>query len=86
LPDLHSSTTAYIALQNLYKAQYQADLARFKELLAGVLEGLGLPPDAIPDEEVEGFVKNTGGMAIVKGRPLRESKEAKGLLAEAISE
>jgi hypothetical protein len=32
------------------------------------------------------FVKNTGGVAIVKGRPLRESKEAKGLLAEAISE
>jgi amyloid beta precursor protein binding protein 1 len=83
---MHSSTNSFIALQNLFKGQYIADLERFRGLLSDVLAGLGLSADAIPDDEVEGFVKNTGGVAIVKGRPLRESKEVKGLLPKAIGE
>ncbi|KAK4684019.1 NEDD8-activating enzyme E1 regulatory subunit, partial [Tremellales sp. Uapishka_1] len=86
LPDMHSSTTSYIALQNLYRAQAATDLQQFKSLLAGVLQQVGLPVDAIPTEEIEGFVKNAGGVGIVKGRPLRESKEARGGLREVLAE
>ncbi|WVQ97631.1 hypothetical protein IAU59_004745 [Kwoniella sp. CBS 9459] len=86
LPDMHSSTTSYIALQNLYKAQYQTDLARFRELLSGVLAKIGLPEDSIPVEEVEGFVKNVGGVGIIKGRALRDSKEGKGAIESEVAD
>ncbi|ODN77962.1 hypothetical protein L202_05055 [Cryptococcus amylolentus CBS 6039] len=81
LPDMHSSTESYVALQNMYKAQHQADLAKFKELLAQVLEKVGLPVESVPADEVEGFVRNVGGVGIIKGTSLRESKDGKGLLA-----
>ncbi|WVF70271.1 hypothetical protein IAT40_005060 [Kwoniella sp. CBS 6097] len=86
LPDMHSSTTSYIALQNLYKAQYQADLARFRSLLSEVLGKIGLAEDSIPIEEVEGFVKNIGGVGIIRGRALRESKEGAGAIQTEIAE
>ncbi|ORY29355.1 hypothetical protein BCR39DRAFT_532469 [Naematelia encephala] len=90
LPDMHSSTTSYVALQNLYKAQYRADLEKFKGYLAQTLSSLGLPVDAIPDDEIEGFVKNSGGVNVIKGRALRESKEVQGgvraLIADSFSE
>lgn len=76
LPDMHSSTTAYITLQNLYKEQHRADLAEYRVILTSTLSGLGLPADAIPDDEIETFVKNSSAVAIVKGAPLRDSKEA----------
>ncbi|WWD09605.1 hypothetical protein V865_007733 [Kwoniella europaea PYCC6329] len=86
LPDMHSSTTSYVHLQNLYKKEYQSDLARFKSLLAEVLQKIGLEDGTIPDEEVEGFVKNVGGVGIIKGTPLRERKEGKGLIAQSIAD
>jgi len=81
---MHSSTTAYIALQNLYKDQHKSDLAKFRTILASVLDEVGLPADAIPDDELEGFVKNSSAVAIIKGTPLRESKEGGARLKEAI--
>ena len=84
LPDMHSSTTSYIALQNLYKAQHLADLAAYRSLLRKVLEKVGLSGDAIPEEEVEGFVKGSGGVSIINGSALRERKEIKGSLRELI--
>nr|XP_019049437.1 amyloid beta protein binding protein 1 [Kwoniella bestiolae CBS 10118]OCF28367.1 amyloid beta protein binding protein 1 [Kwoniella bestiolae CBS 10118] len=86
LPDMHSSTTSYVHLQNLYKKEYQTDLARFKQLLSEVLGNIDLEDGTIPDEEVEGFVKNVGGVGIIKGTPLRASKEGKGLITEQIKE
>ncbi|WWD17675.1 hypothetical protein CI109_102116 [Kwoniella shandongensis] len=86
LPDMHSSTTSYVSLQNLYKAQFQEDLSTFQSLLTNVLTGVGLPEDAIPQEEVEGFVKNVSGVGIIKGSPLRVSREGKGKLQDEIAE
>ncbi|WVN89131.1 uncharacterized protein L203_104347 [Cryptococcus depauperatus CBS 7841] len=83
LPDMHSSTVSYVALQNLYKAQFQTDLTRFKALLNENLRKIGLSEDSIPDDEVQGFVKNVGGVGIVRGTALKESKEnSDGLLSE----
>jgi len=72
---MHSSTTAYIALQNLYKDQHRSDLAEYKSVLAAVLERLGMSADIIPEEEVESFVKNSSAVAIIKGASMRESKQ-----------
>lgn len=82
---MHSSTASYITLQNLFKSQYQSDLVTFNSLLTVVLQEVGLPEDAISDEEVEGFVRNCAGVAIVKGQPLRERKLVKGVLRDTIS-
>jgi amyloid beta precursor protein binding protein 1 len=83
---MHSSTTAYITLQNLYKEQHRADLAECKAILTGILNGVGLPADVIPDDEIENFVRNSSAVAIIKGRPLRGSKEGGPSLKEAMGE
>ncbi|KIR52891.1 amyloid beta protein binding protein 1 [Cryptococcus gattii Ru294] len=80
LPDMHSSTTSYVTLQNMYKTQYRTNLKQFKYLLSEVLHNVGLPADTVPDEEVEGFVKNVGGVGIIKGTSLSDSKNVRGLL------
>lgn len=65
----------------MYKAQYQADLKQFRSLLSEVLQNVGLPIDTVPDEELEGFVKNVGGVGIIKGTPLSDSKNIRRLLS-----
>nr|XP_018267361.1 amyloid beta protein binding protein 1 [Kwoniella dejecticola CBS 10117]OBR89519.1 amyloid beta protein binding protein 1 [Kwoniella dejecticola CBS 10117] len=86
LPDMHSSTTSYVHLQNLYKQEYQSDLKRFKRLLSQTLQNIGLEEETIPDEEVESFAKNVAGVGIIKGTPLRQGKEGKGLIVRAIED
>jgi hypothetical protein len=83
---MHSSTSAYIALQKLYKEQHRADLAEYRAILTSTLEAVGLPADAIPNDEIETFVKNSSAVAIVKGTPLRESKETGEALQKILSE
>jgi len=73
-------------LQNLYKEQHRADLAEYRAILTSTLEAVGLPSDAIPNDEIETFVKNSSAVAIVKGVPLRESKEAAEGLQKVLSE
>ncbi len=84
LPDMHSSTSSYIALQNLFKAAHQSELTEFRSLLEGVLGNISLPADAISNEEIESFVKGTGFVAIIKGSPLREGREGNERLQEAL--
>ncbi len=83
---MHSSTSSYIALQNLYRGQYREDLGRFREILSGVLEKAEMTSDTIPEEEVDGFVKFTGGVGIITGTSLRNRKEIKGTLRETIGQ
>lgn len=83
---MHSSTQSYVALQGLYRQQYVADLQRFAELLAAVLKEVGLPLDAIPAVEIETFVKNVNGVAIVKGSALGEAKAYEGRIREHIAD
>lgn len=82
---MHSSTTSYVALQNLYRAQFNSDFARFKQIVAETLGRIGLPADAIPADEIESFARNSGGVQVIKGRALKESKEMRGLVAEVYS-
>ncbi|BEI88551.1 uncharacterized protein CcaverHIS019_0112690 [Cutaneotrichosporon cavernicola] len=86
LPDMHSSTESYVNVQQLYKQAFQEDLAMFSSLLGGVLREIGLHDDAVPEAEVESFVKNVGGVAIVKGTSLLAAKEYQGGMKERIEE
>ena len=70
LPDMHSSTTSYIALQTLYRDQSRADLSAYKLALDETLQRAGLPEDAIEQEEIESFVKNCHYLKVVRGSPL----------------
>lgn len=81
---MHSSTTSYIALQNLFKEQHSSEIFEFREILGGVLSSINLPSDAISNEETESFVKGTGSVQIVKGNSLRASKEGNDLLQKYI--
>jgi amyloid beta precursor protein binding protein 1 len=84
LPDMHSSTTSYLALQGLYRSQFQHDLHQYRTCLLRVLSDIGLPDDAIPANEVESFVKNTNGVAVIKGRSLADRRLVGKELQEAI--
>ena len=81
---MHSSTSSYIVLQSLFRQQHLSDLAEFRQLLKGVLESIGLPADAVSDEEVENFVRGTGSVGIVKGSSLHAGKAQSKLLGKAI--
>ena len=83
---MHSSTSSYISLQNLFKQQYFADLVEYKIILADLLQEVGLPEDAVTEEEIESFVKNTEGVDIVKGTSMAESREGSRLTEALISE
>lgn len=84
LPDMHSSTASYIALQNLFKQQFLLDLQRFKLDLAHTLSTVGLADNAIPDEEVENFARNVAAVGIVKGTALSERKRIGELTKQTI--
>ena len=47
---------------------------------------VGLPEDALPDDEIEGFVRNTGGVAICQGSPLSISKTLYSMKQDAFGE
>lgn len=82
LPDMHSSTESYIALQSLYRKQHQSDLEAFRACLSITLEEIGLPSDAIDDSEIIAFVKNTNGVAVVKGTPIKSRRAVSGTFKE----
>lgn len=79
---MHSSTESYIQLQTLYKIQYRRDLEAYQECLVSKLSGVGLSADTISQHEVEAFVKNTSGFAIVKGSPLTARRSLSEKLRE----
>lgn len=71
-------------LQNLYKQQYFDDLTKYSSFLAQVLQENELSVDAIPANEIESFVKNVGGVAIIKGSPISATKAYEGGMKERI--
>lgn len=83
---MHSSTSSYIELQNLFKAQFNDDLARYKLALNATLKSIDLAEDAIPNDEVESFARNVSAVDIVQGTSLAERKGINSALTELYSE
>ena len=83
---MHSSTASYLALQGLYRAQFQQDLQEYRVQLQAILRKIDLPEDAIADAEVENFVKNTNGVALIKGTSISSRRNVDGELKSMIGE
>lgn len=75
LPDLKSDTTSYIHLQNLYKAQAQAEKAQFVQILEDVRIKAGVS-QPIPTVLVDEFVKNCHQLKILKGKQFGNEVDA----------
>jgi amyloid beta precursor protein binding protein 1 len=77
---MHSSTASYLALQGLYRTQFQQDLRDFRVGLSSILGQLGLPEDAVAASEIESFVKNTSGVDVIKGSSIASRRAVGGEL------
>lgn len=67
LPDMKSSTDAYIQLQNMYKQRAEEE----KEILKGYLK---VPVDA---DMVDAFVKNSHALKLLRGKRYGQAEENK---------
>ncbi|GAA5865166.1 hypothetical protein JCM3774_002158 [Rhodotorula dairenensis] len=86
LPDMKATSAAYVTLQKLYRQKARDDLDLVKQLLADSLSRLGglggstgeqaPAAAAIPDEEIESFVKHAAWLKVIRGRSLRQEAEA----------
>ncbi|ODV88991.1 hypothetical protein CANCADRAFT_3631 [Tortispora caseinolytica NRRL Y-17796] len=67
LPDMKADSQQYIALQNIYKAKADQDIAEFKIILNSVLEDIssGSPPSITPTE-IESFCKNARFLTVLR--------------------
>lgn len=72
LPDMKADTTGFLKLQTVYRQKAAADRARFKDLLNELLDAAGRPRDAITDDEIEIFCKNSAHLKVVCGTSLRK--------------
>jgi len=79
LPDMKAETTGYVDLQNLFKTQAKKDVALVGELLGEVLDKVGRPRESVSQDEVETFVKHSAFLKVVRGRSLRQEREASAL-------
>jgi amyloid beta precursor protein binding protein 1 len=72
LPDMKADTTGFLKLQAVYRQKAAADKTRFKELLYELLDAAGRPRDAITDDEIDTFCKNSAHIKVIAGTSLRE--------------
>lgn len=84
LPDMKASTSAYVSLQNVYKAKAKADLEAIGRHLRETLRRVGLDEDAVGEAELADFVKNAAFLKVISGRSLRQEREETDFNKEAI--
>ena len=70
IPDMTATTDAYIALQRLYAARAQADVAAVEGHLAALLRAGGRPQGAIPHDAVRLFCKNAAHLSVSRYAPM----------------
>ena len=75
LPDMHSDTTSYVALQQAFHSKSQSDYAVFKGLVEGVLTMARKPLDSIPEATLKMYYKNAGQLQVLRYRSWRSEIE-----------
>lgn len=70
LPDMKAQSSTYIELQRLYKNKARMDVQRLQHHLEEILTHVGLPPNAISQDEIESFAKHTSFLKLIRGRPI----------------
>lgn len=72
LPDMKAQSSTYVELQKLYKTKATQDVQQLQRYLEGILEQVGLPSNAISQDEIESFAKHTAYLKLIRGRPLSD--------------
>lgn len=75
MPDFKATSSGYIEIQRLYRDKARKDLSGLRGHLSAVLEEVGLPANAIGDEEIESFAKHAGFLKFVQGKSFKDSLE-----------
>lgn len=75
LPDMKAQSSTYVELQKLYKTKATQDVQQLQRYLEDILEQVGLPSNAISQDEIESFAKHTAYLKLIRGRPLSDRVE-----------
>ncbi|GBG92527.1 hypothetical protein CBR_g55862 [Chara braunii] len=74
IPDMHSFTDFYIALQQLYQKKAAADVAAVAVHVQRILKEAGQVPESIPCPTIKLFCKNARNLQVIRYRPLAEEQ------------
>ncbi|CAI7779469.1 unnamed protein product [Closterium sp. NIES-53] len=72
IPDMHSLTDFYVALQRIYLSKADADVAAVQRHVSELLRSIGRDPASIPLATVKLFCKNARNLRVVRFKPLSE--------------
>ncbi|GJP49947.1 hypothetical protein CLOM_g9105 [Closterium sp. NIES-68] len=72
IPDMHSLTDFYVALQRIYLSKADADVAAVQQHVSDLLKSIGRDPASIPLTAVKLFCKNARNLRVVRFKPLSE--------------
>jgi len=72
IPDMTADTETYIALQEIYQAKAQEDIAVVRSYVEDTLSSLGRPSSEIDPEYVKLFCKNAQYLRLIRGRSLEQ--------------
>jgi len=80
IPDMHSSTDKFIALQHVYRDQAAQDAKSVRGHLNKALSAAGLPLTHVTDEDVALFCKHSLFLRLYRFRPIAAEFGTEGLL------
>mmetsp|Transcript_361 Transcript_361/g.614 ORF Transcript_361/g.614 Transcript_361/m.614 type:complete len:534 (-) Transcript_361:106-1707(-) len=86
LPDIHSDTTSYIALQTLMRDQSQKDAAVVMSFVNDILSSCGRVPGSISMEYIVSICKHAHEIRHISFSPLQEEEENVDKLGEVFGE
>ncbi|CAI5466399.1 unnamed protein product [Closterium sp. Yama58-4] len=72
IPDMHSLTDFYVALQRIYLSKADADVAAVQRHVSELLKSIGRDPASIPLATIKLFCKNARNLRVVRFKPLSE--------------
>ncbi|MCO5596227.1 hypothetical protein L7F22_050287 [Adiantum nelumboides] len=72
LPDMKAQSSTYVQLQKLYKNKASRDVQQLQHYLEEILNQVGLPINAISQDEIESFAKHTSYLKLIRGRLLSD--------------
>jgi amyloid beta precursor protein binding protein 1 len=76
IPDMHTESHTYIALQTLYKERAEQDVQVVLKRVRNILTKLGRPPTSISEDEVRLMCKNALTLRVLRFRSLKDELTA----------
>eukprot|EP00898_Chlorokybus_atmophyticus_P005919 jgi/Chlat1/6328/Chrsp44S05896 len=72
IPDMHSMTDYYLALQKIYQAKAASDMAAIAQRVKALLSRAGRAPSSITQSQIKLFCKNARYLSVLRYRTLEE--------------